>query len=128
MELKPCPFCGGKAKLRSDERDSIVFWALCVACLVATSFYLTKEYAAEAWNTRADGEAELKLKAIIEWLGEEGVTEIIEEKFSDISALNSFIKHKKLNRENIIAISRTPGYVALYYEPVKKDPPKDGSF
>ena len=48
-ELKPCPFCGGKAEMKSYTR----FWVACDDCLSETSTYSTKEEAIEAWNRRA---------------------------------------------------------------------------
>lgn len=61
MELKPCPFCGGKAKLFVNDGVRV----LCVKCR-ATSKILVDEYngfeirtnavrdVVEAWNRRAD--------------------------------------------------------------------------
>ena len=61
-ELKPCPFCGGKAKLYSQKVAggydySYVF---CESCKIGTKKYeVSPEYCAndkatEAWNRRAD--------------------------------------------------------------------------
>lgn len=58
-ELKPCPFCGGKAKVGKDT--DIFFEAYCVSCLkcgVSQQYpkYYTEEAAIEAWNSRAGEE------------------------------------------------------------------------
>ena len=61
-ELKPCPFCGGKAKVRSEDRKKgKAYWAHCAepietGCDVrpVTCRFDTPEEAAEAWNRRAD--------------------------------------------------------------------------
>ncbi len=48
--LKPCPFCGGEAKVSGGNS---IFWTECpkTKCMAAPSFN-TPEAAAEWWNTR----------------------------------------------------------------------------
>lgn len=61
-KLKTCPFCGGKAKVRSEDRKKgKAYWAYCAepietGCDVrpVTCKFDTKEEAIEAWNRRAD--------------------------------------------------------------------------
>ena len=62
IELKPCPFCEGKASIREamDEDYEPYFFAECGACGVETDGYYSypgrpsgAELAAEAWNRRA---------------------------------------------------------------------------
>lgn len=52
IELKPCPFCGGKARMEASAQGFIG-----VACRCAVVMFLGREYdtrkAAEAWNRRA---------------------------------------------------------------------------
>ena len=50
IELKPCPFCGGKARLCISEY--IPPWIEC-DCGVFTEGQNTAEEAAEMWNRRA---------------------------------------------------------------------------
>lgn len=58
IELKPCPFCGGKAKLESNDYGGKPLWT--VRCrwagggvYVATIDADTPQKAAELWNRRA---------------------------------------------------------------------------
>ena len=61
-KLKPCPFCGGEAKIteESDCSSSIFFVARCQKCLVdvrigaemTKSIAFNREKVTEAWNKR----------------------------------------------------------------------------
>lgn len=70
-ELKPCPFCGGKATAFKDNYDKIAF--MCEKCNLYFGIELecgeelvdgwrakinTAEEAVEAWNRRAENETE----------------------------------------------------------------------
>lgn len=50
-ELKPCPFCGKKA--RAIGIDGAAWWVTC-DCGIETKLHDTKEKAVETWNRRAD--------------------------------------------------------------------------
>ena len=50
-ELKPCPFCGGEAKLRRYG-DSAYCYIECSQCEIGAYFYDTKAEAIAAWNRR----------------------------------------------------------------------------
>lgn len=58
IEIKPCPFCGGEAKLESNDYGGKPLWT--VRCrwagggvYVATIDADTPQKAAELWNRRA---------------------------------------------------------------------------
>lgn len=58
-ELKPCPFCGGEAKLYSIGTGSPHYGhyhqVVCQGCLTASGAYWSGEQSAiDAWNTRVD--------------------------------------------------------------------------
>ena len=50
-ELKPCPFCGGKAMLKGSE---FCWWIECSGCEFGTPAFLKKEEVIEAWNRRTN--------------------------------------------------------------------------
>lgn len=50
-ELKPCPFCGGKAQMNYDGERKLI---LCSECLIRTESYKTYEAARDVWNRRAE--------------------------------------------------------------------------
>lgn len=54
-ELKPCPFCGGEAKLDRATHSSLVYCKECRASTKLIDFspeYASDEKAIEAWNRR----------------------------------------------------------------------------
>lgn len=62
IELKPCPFCGGKARFTTKTFDCIAETAVvyCEVCgaqteeVSASVHYCAEEKAASLWNTRVD--------------------------------------------------------------------------
>ena len=58
-ELKPCPFCGGKARLHEIASTYHVLWryVMCDNCLTSNDNYSTEEEAIAAWNRRVPDEA-----------------------------------------------------------------------
>jgi hypothetical protein len=64
-ELKPCPFCGGKAYIGRTKKTLSLQYAVgcgnsrCIANRLSNPFvlhYLSRNEAAEAWNRRAEDE------------------------------------------------------------------------
>lgn len=53
-ELKPCPFCGGKASYIESGKGA--YWIKCYRCRVETEAYDCKEEALKVWNRRAGDE------------------------------------------------------------------------
>ena len=60
-ELKPCPFCGGEARVneryRSGTANRKMYWISCSACGISqqhdnTSGYRYQSKAIDRWNTR----------------------------------------------------------------------------
>lgn len=63
-EMKPCPFCGGKAKLNIQKVTGGYDYAyvICTGCRISTmqyeasAEYCAKDKAIEDWNRRADND------------------------------------------------------------------------
>ena len=56
-ELKPCPFCGGKAfsiNVLPTFGFDVMYRAICEDCNISTPPKRTKEKAIKAWNRRAE--------------------------------------------------------------------------
>jgi Lar family restriction alleviation protein len=58
MELKPCPFCGGKANValafKGEDKNGVPFWyAYCLKCDVSIGRRI-KSNAIKAWNIRSE--------------------------------------------------------------------------
>ena len=49
-ELKPCPFCGGKAEVRMFT--STLIFVQCKSCLSGTSAFSSEHEAVKVWNRR----------------------------------------------------------------------------
>ena len=59
IELKPCPFCGGKGvEILEDENKYLYYryMAQCQKCGANAKLGRTKEEARKAWNRRAEHE------------------------------------------------------------------------
>lgn len=58
MELKPCPFCGGKAEI--EYKRNLLTWIVqcsnnsCPASYMIGADFETEEATIEAWNRRAE--------------------------------------------------------------------------
>lgn len=52
-ELKPCPFCGGKARVKCSIKEDL--WGVaCYKCECCTKVFFSEEEAVEAWNRRVN--------------------------------------------------------------------------
>lgn len=55
FELKPCPFCGGQARVTGQLfQDMILYYTICDHCRAETKKQATMQEAADAWNRRTD--------------------------------------------------------------------------
>lgn len=70
IELKPCPFCGGKAEIKTDTRfprygkyadQAVTAYEVCCTnteCIIYNAdnkYFLSAEEAVKAWNNRSHG-------------------------------------------------------------------------
>lgn len=51
IELKPCPFCGGEAKIKKNILNEDIY-VECRSCYSRTDGFGIAEYAIEQWNKR----------------------------------------------------------------------------
>lgn len=59
IPLKPCPFCGGKAKIIQDDKLRRCFYKVqCEKCNVENSFNDDRSMVVEKWNRRTNNEHE----------------------------------------------------------------------
>ena len=52
-DLKPCPFCGGEARMQYHKIDGCkkTYGVVCLKCMIQfDTFFLLKEEAIKAWN------------------------------------------------------------------------------
>lgn len=54
IDLKPCPFCGGKAEVRRDSEMEMYYVVVCTNCPtnVGRMWFWKKQNAVNAWNRR----------------------------------------------------------------------------
>lgn len=50
--LKPCPFCGGKAKVSTKDNKFFPYSVFCTTCYVGTDTYIHRDEAIASWNHR----------------------------------------------------------------------------
>ena len=56
-ELKPCPFCGGKANLVVRHNQTLTwirYYVKCERCVATTANYEKPEHATGNWNRRTE--------------------------------------------------------------------------
>lgn len=63
--LKPCPFCGGKAAAFEPVSGEWVH-VLCPSCGTESDYYDDEEEAIEAWNTRAERTCKIKSVGLVD--------------------------------------------------------------
>ena len=75
-DLKPCPFCRGKARVREKNVSPVLgepyirYRIRCDGCMVSSGWYDSAEGAIEAWNRRVDSKELSALRKVNEKLEE----------------------------------------------------------
>ena len=59
MELKPCPFCGGRPTVEREENDDWLVWCRC-GCVLAA--FGASDEAEEAWNHRVSDDLKERME------------------------------------------------------------------
>jgi len=55
IKLKTCPMCGkDHAEIRQQAPTEKYFYVVCRECYLRTDYYLTREFASNGWNKRAE--------------------------------------------------------------------------
>lgn len=65
-ELKPCPFCGGNAKIERSPFEFFDYFGskvVCEKCESGTRFFPIDDWAITIWNNRGELSSRMKLKA-----------------------------------------------------------------
>lgn len=57
-ELKPCPFCGGKAEIIGGPSKYGLKQIRCTKCCNCTAFWKGRKKAIEMWNIRVDNRSD----------------------------------------------------------------------
>ena len=55
-ELRPCPFCGGAARLVGDPQEDGDCIVICDECGATSGYFYDRDKAVSAWNRRVDDE------------------------------------------------------------------------
>lgn len=62
IKLKPCPFCGGEASIKSVSKriftKKVGYFAVCNSCGASTHVALNINDVPHKWNRRADNETD----------------------------------------------------------------------
>ena len=59
-ELKPCPFCRGKARvIKESDPNLIQYKVMCQNCGISTPFIGSREQSEDTWNRRPASESNL---------------------------------------------------------------------
>lgn len=56
QQLKPCPFCGGEAKVRETDIGGFYVYCTKCPCDFGRYWFVTKEQAIKAWQKSRVGE------------------------------------------------------------------------
>ena len=100
-ELKPCPFCGGEARL-SEDKDYQIYSVVCSECDAATNNYGIKQDAIDAWNKRVETSPfkKYELEFIIKVLLHDSVAK----QTVDIMRINIIRKCQKLIKDSPLVL------------------------
>ena len=97
-ELKPCPFCNGKAEFENDNGEWFVF---CERCGSMTVLFDTKPEAKKVWNTRPiEDKQEAENKRLYDALNEI-VNRNDFSRYCDISLLDDAIEDYNIQIDGI---------------------------
>ena len=66
MELKPCPFCGGKPEFLPNKENSVPWGIKCSVCGIKNEGHWSYNDAVNTWNTRAVANLQEQLRVALD--------------------------------------------------------------
>ena len=123
MELKPCPFCGGKALMEVNAMESLI---ICDTCECQMQYNGSESAHIAMWNTRADGWVSVEERIEVRKFAEEMEKKLRENDHKggwteeDLGYLHHGIMREAKELEELLVRYDMIGKVIFSLTPIKK--------